>query len=534
MPDVRLHEYLATVRQLIGDGCYDQALVHCRHILSIYPKHIAARCLLGEALLETHRPAEAAGCFEQTIAADPENLIARVGLSLLRRNEDALSEAIAHMERAFELAPGNTEVRRELQYLYSQRGAPGAARLKLTSGALGRLYARNNLNERAISEFRAALRDHPGLPDVRVALVEALWREDRRLEAAELCGELLAELPDCLKANLILADIWLRGGNEAGAAERLAVARALDPESRLAGEMMGANSPLPGEEITIPGLETPPAVGPLPVGEPQGVDESYPVIEPVPVQQASARVEEIPDRLSEPEPAAPLPRLAGFPDEDVMPDWLRDLEPSIAGEATSGQVLEVSPQQARTAAEPAAEPSGPGNLPTPPEPRPGEPELHLAPQPKGDIMERTLIIIKPDGVQRGLIGPILTRLERRGLRFAALKLIHITPELAARHYAVHQGKPFYEGLIQFITSGPVVVAVIEGTDAINTVRKTLGSTNPAQAEPGTVRADFGVEIGRNLVHGSDGPDTAAYEIPLFFADDEILSYERAIDGWIRE
>ena len=149
-------------------------------------------------------------------------------------------------------------------------------------------------------------------------------------------------------------------------------------------------------------------------------------------------------------------------------------------------------------------------------------------------MERTLVIIKPDGVQRGLVGPILTRLERRGLRLAAMKLMQITPELASRHYKIHQGKPFYEPLVEFITSGPVVVAVIEGTGAIDTVRKTMGATNPAQAEPGTIRADYGLEIGRNLVHGSDGPDTAAYEIPLFFADDEILSYERAIDRWIKE
>jgi nucleoside-diphosphate kinase len=149
-------------------------------------------------------------------------------------------------------------------------------------------------------------------------------------------------------------------------------------------------------------------------------------------------------------------------------------------------------------------------------------------------MERTLVIIKPDGVQRGLIGPILTRLERRGLRFAALKLMQITPELAARHYAVHKGKPFYEPLMEFITSGPVIVAVIEGNNAINIVRKTLGATNPAEAEPGTIRADFGLEIGRNLVHGSDGPDTAAYEIPLFFTEEEILSYERVVDGWINE
>jgi len=149
-------------------------------------------------------------------------------------------------------------------------------------------------------------------------------------------------------------------------------------------------------------------------------------------------------------------------------------------------------------------------------------------------MERTLVIIKPDGVQRGLIGPILTRFERRGLRFAAMKLMQITPELAARHYAVHKGKPFYDGLIEFITSGPVLVAVIEGRDAINITRKTMGATNPATAEPGTIRADFGLEVGRNLVHGSDGPDTAAFEIPLFFSQEEILGYSRAVDDWINE
>jgi len=149
-------------------------------------------------------------------------------------------------------------------------------------------------------------------------------------------------------------------------------------------------------------------------------------------------------------------------------------------------------------------------------------------------MERTLVILKPDAVQRGLIGPLLTRLERRGLRFAALKLMQISPELAARHYAVHKGKPFYEPLIEFITSGPVVVAVIEGQGAIDIVRQTMGATNPAAAAPGTIRADFGLEIGRNLVHGSDGPETAAYEIPLFFSEEEILSYERAVDAWIHE
>jgi nucleoside-diphosphate kinase len=149
-------------------------------------------------------------------------------------------------------------------------------------------------------------------------------------------------------------------------------------------------------------------------------------------------------------------------------------------------------------------------------------------------LERTLVIIKPDAVQRGLIGEIITRFERRGLRIAALKLIHIDKPLAQRHYAIHKGKPFYEPLIRYITSSPVVAMVLEGNDAIEIVRRTMGATNPAEAAPGTIRADLGLEIGRNLVHGSDGPETAAFEVPLFFTEDEILSYGRDADRWIFE
>jgi nucleoside-diphosphate kinase len=149
-------------------------------------------------------------------------------------------------------------------------------------------------------------------------------------------------------------------------------------------------------------------------------------------------------------------------------------------------------------------------------------------------LERTLVIIKPDAVQRGLIGEIVTRFERRGLRIAALKLVHIDEALARRHYAIHEGKPFYEPLIRYITSSPVVVMVLEGNDAIEIVRRTMGATNPTEATPGTIRADFGLEIGRNLVHGSDGPETAAFEVPLFFTEDEILSYGRDTDRWIFE
>jgi nucleoside-diphosphate kinase len=149
-------------------------------------------------------------------------------------------------------------------------------------------------------------------------------------------------------------------------------------------------------------------------------------------------------------------------------------------------------------------------------------------------VERTLVIIKPDGVQRGLIGPIITRLERRGLKITALKMIQMDYDLAQRHYAVHEGKPFYERLLEYITSAPVVVMVVEGKEAIEVVRRTMGATNPMEAAPGTIRADYGLEIGLNLVHGSDGAETAAFEIPLFFNEDEILSYSRDTDRWIFE
>jgi len=149
-------------------------------------------------------------------------------------------------------------------------------------------------------------------------------------------------------------------------------------------------------------------------------------------------------------------------------------------------------------------------------------------------LERTLVIIKPDGVQRGLIGEIITRFERRGLRIAGMKLMQIDQALAGRHYAIHKGKPFYEPLIRYITSSPVVVMALEGNDAIEIVRRTMGATKPAEAAPGTIRADFGLEIGRNLVHGSDGPETAAFEVPLFFTEDELVPYERDTDRWIFE
>ncbi|MGZ3581183.1 MAG: nucleoside-diphosphate kinase [Ktedonobacterales bacterium] len=147
-------------------------------------------------------------------------------------------------------------------------------------------------------------------------------------------------------------------------------------------------------------------------------------------------------------------------------------------------------------------------------------------------MERTLIIVKPDGVQRGLVGPVLARFEARGLKFAGLKLMRISRELAERHYAEHLGKPFYEGLVLYITSSPVVVGVLEGPNAIAITRTMMGATNPANAAPGTIRGDYALTVSYNIIHGSDGPEAAQREVGLFFTQDELLDYERASDRWV--
>ncbi len=149
-------------------------------------------------------------------------------------------------------------------------------------------------------------------------------------------------------------------------------------------------------------------------------------------------------------------------------------------------------------------------------------------------MERTLVLMKPDAMQRGLAGEILSRLERRGLRIAALRLFQMDEAMARRHYGEHEGKPFYEGLISYITACPIIAAVLEGSDAVEVVRRTIGATNPAEAEPGTIRGDLALETGRNLIHGSDSPESAKREIALFFREDELHSYARDVDRWLFE
>ncbi|HET9347102.1 MAG TPA: nucleoside-diphosphate kinase [Candidatus Limnocylindrales bacterium] len=147
------------------------------------------------------------------------------------------------------------------------------------------------------------------------------------------------------------------------------------------------------------------------------------------------------------------------------------------------------------------------------------------------MTERTLVLIKPDGVQRLLVGRVLARFEDRGLKLVGLKLVHVDRALAERHYAVHREKPFFGGLVDFITSSPLVAAALDGPNAIAVVRAMVGATRPHEAAPGTIRGDFALETAQNLIHASDGPETATAELALWFAPGELVDYEREIDRW---
>ena len=149
-------------------------------------------------------------------------------------------------------------------------------------------------------------------------------------------------------------------------------------------------------------------------------------------------------------------------------------------------------------------------------------------------MEQTLVLVKPDGVQRGLIGEVITRLEKRGLRLVGAKFMSVSQALAETHYAIHKGKPFYDGLIRYIISAPVMAMVWEGPRAVSVVRQTMGSTKPFEAAPGTIRHDFALETGRNLTHGSDSPENGEIEINLWFKDSELVDWQRETDKWIFE
>jgi len=260
MNELSLHEYCEQIDNTIEQGRYAEAVAHGKHILKQYPKHVDTYRLLGKAMLEAGQDEYAIDMFRRVLSADPEDMIAWVGLSEVHNKHDELDAATWYLERAFELTTDNKAIEEELRQLYSRRDGVELHKTPLTAGALARLYLKGDLLSRAINDFRTLLDEHPERVDLRVALAEALWRNEQRLEAAEACQWVLDDLPCCLKANLILGSIWIKSGREEGQTY-LRMAEAMDPENRMAQELFGDASPLPAREVRTVPLEYRPQTG---------------------------------------------------------------------------------------------------------------------------------------------------------------------------------------------------------------------------------------------------------------------------------
>jgi tetratricopeptide (TPR) repeat protein len=361
MAEISLHEYCEQIGDKIQKGRYAEAVAHGRHILKQYPKHVTTYGLLGEAMLEAGQDEYAIDMFRRVLSADPENMIAWVGMSEVYNRRDELNATVWCVERAFELASDNKEVEKELRQLYGRRDGVEPKAAPLTPGALAHLYLKGDLLSRAISELRTLLAEHPERVDLRVALAEALWRNEQRLQASEVCQAILDELPYCLKANLILGEIWTSSGRGEGQTY-LRRAEALDPENKMAQDLFGATSPLPAREAQIASLEYGLATEkelPVWAAEVEGAPAEAPLLTDaeaalVDITTALEAQIEIPSWLEEiavgeeeedvqapvlPSPAIELPEehppenssAVPFPAEEI-PSWLTGPEEAIAEE----------------------------------------------------------------------------------------------------------------------------------------------------------------------------------------------------------
>lgn len=236
-------------RWLLEAERHNEAIALCQNVLQHFPHHLEMYRLLGQAFLAVGDYEGSADLFRRVLSADPEEVVAYVGLAMIHEEDGHLEEALWHWERAFELALDQEEIREALQRLRSRREGGEKPRIKLTQGALGRLYAREGLRQQAIREYRALLLEDPERVDIQVALAELLWREGQREAAAEVCQDILGKLPCCLKANLILGTLWHGEASEEGGKALLEFAQALDPENRVAQALLGPLSPLPPQTV---------------------------------------------------------------------------------------------------------------------------------------------------------------------------------------------------------------------------------------------------------------------------------------------
>jgi tetratricopeptide (TPR) repeat protein len=250
MAEISLQKYYGQIEGMIDQGRYAQAVAHGKYILGTYPKYVAGYRLLGRAMLEARRDEDALDMFLRVLSADPEDMLSWVAMSEIYDRRDELDAAVWCLERAFELSVDNQLVAEELRQLYGRRDGVEPERVELTRGALARLYLKGDLLSRSVSEFRTLLDEQPDRVDLEVAFAEALWRNEQRLEASEVCQRILDKLPYCLKANLLLGEIWVNSGREEGQMY-LRRAEALDPQNGMAQALFGEASPLPTHDVRI-------------------------------------------------------------------------------------------------------------------------------------------------------------------------------------------------------------------------------------------------------------------------------------------
>lgn len=337
MAEVAFRDYLNEIDKLIERGSTEQAMQHCRHILAQHPKAVEVYRLLGKALLEQEDDPAAQDVFQRVLSVDPEDFVARVGLSVIHDRNNELERAIWHMERAFEIAPSNALIQGELRRLYARRDGDSPERIPLTRGALARMYAAGDLNSEAIADLRQLLSEQADRFDLQVQLAEVLWRDEQRVGAAEYTQQLTSVLPYCLKANLILGAILRASGATSESDEPLQRAQAADPENQYAHRLFSGMGPLYQQSVMVDHLELltidQMLEAPLPLAEVEEVPEwlrglsdlEKPLLEE-PESMEAARLApglHVPDVVGEvPDWLQGLTGEAGAAAEAEVPDWL--------------------------------------------------------------------------------------------------------------------------------------------------------------------------------------------------------------------
>jgi tetratricopeptide (TPR) repeat protein len=338
MAEISLREYHEQIEDMISQGRYGEAVSHGKHILETYPKYVAAYRLLGRSMLEARQDDHAIDMFLRVLSADPEDMLSWVAMSEIYDRRDDLDAAVWCLERAFELSVDNQLVGEELRQLYGRRDGTTPERTELTRGALARLYLKGDLLSRAISEFRALLEEQPERVELELALAEALWRNEQRLEASEVCQSILDKLQYCLKANLILGEIWVNSGREEGQTY-LRRAEALDPENKMAQVLFGDASPLQPHDVEIVPFEYKPSteeerptwmagVESVSTSGPPLSDKEAALVDIAAALEAQIEIpswlEEIDVEAAAEEPVVPEFAASLAETEEQAPEWLAD------------------------------------------------------------------------------------------------------------------------------------------------------------------------------------------------------------------